>query len=159
VRSAVAQRDHQVRGLARHVQASRNPEPLQRLFLQEALTNRLQHRHLLPGPLDLALASIRQPDIFHITFFQFCDSQSAAPLVLKFRANNVREGDRKSVVVAGSLDPCSFLGAPPSCPEPVEGSISRERVFPTALPRLPLLPPRPDPPPYAARPRDPSFPK
>ena len=76
IRAAVAQRDHQVRGLAGHVKASGNAQALQRLLLDESLADLLQHGHLLRRPFDLALARIGKPDIFHIAFFQFCRSHS-----------------------------------------------------------------------------------
>ena len=77
--AAVAQGDHQVRGFAGHVQTSRNAQALKRLLLDEALADGFEHGHLLPGPFDLAFAGVSQPDILHITFFQFSDCQGLAP--------------------------------------------------------------------------------
>jgi hypothetical protein len=57
---AVPQRDGQVCGLGRDVQAGCDADPLQRPVLDELLANRLQDRHRLVGPFDPLLALVRQ---------------------------------------------------------------------------------------------------
>src|SRR2546423_10986599 len=48
--------------ISSHVQASRSTQALQRLFTREAFANEFEHRHLLRGPLDLALAGVRSEE-------------------------------------------------------------------------------------------------
>ena len=79
VRTAVAKRDHKIRGFAGDVQACGNAQPLERLLLNKTLANDLQHRHLLLGPLNLALASIGQRNILYIALLEFCCSHKCAP--------------------------------------------------------------------------------
>ncbi len=80
VRAAVAKGYHQVGSFAGDVQASGNAQSLQRLFFDEALANDLQHRHLLLCPLDLALASVGQRNVFYIALLDFCGrSHKRAP--------------------------------------------------------------------------------
>src|SRR5712671_7293890 len=66
------------------VQASRRAQSLQRLLFRKTLANDFKHRHLLRGPLDLALAGIRQGNILDVTFLHFRDSHSDAPRMRSF---------------------------------------------------------------------------
>src|SRR5713101_6493436 len=77
--ATIAQRNHQVGGFAGHVQTSGNTQALERLLLDEALADRFEHGHLLPGPLDLALAGVGQSNVLHVPFFQFSGCQNLAP--------------------------------------------------------------------------------
>src|SRR5262249_23038677 len=86
IRAAVAQRNHQVRSFASDVETRGNAKPLERLLLDEAFTNGLEHGHLLPGPFDLALAGVSQAQVLYITFFHFSGCQCAAPLILSLES-------------------------------------------------------------------------
>ena len=63
----IAQRDHQVGGLAGHVQAGGNALAGQRLGLDELLADGLQHGHELERPVRAPLAQIRQGNILDVT--------------------------------------------------------------------------------------------
>ena len=66
------------------MQTSGNAQALQRLLLDEALADELQHGHLLRRPFDLAFTRVGKPDIFHITLFEFCRSHCWTPRDLDF---------------------------------------------------------------------------
>src|SRR5271165_754620 len=61
------------------METSGNTQPLQRLLLDEALADVLQHRHLLRRPFDLALARVGKANILHITLLEFCCRHSCSP--------------------------------------------------------------------------------
>ena len=50
----VTEGEHEVGGLGGDVETGGDRQPFQRLFLEKALPDRLQHRHPAPGPLDAA---------------------------------------------------------------------------------------------------------
>ena len=66
VRAALLQRAHQVRGLARDVQARGDAVARERLLGREALADRGQDRHLPVGPLDPVDAFRREREILDV---------------------------------------------------------------------------------------------
>ncbi len=66
VGAAGLQRPHQVRGLARHVQAGRDPVAGERLLGLEAVADRREHRHVPVGPGDSAHALGRERQVFYV---------------------------------------------------------------------------------------------
>ena len=72
VGAAIAKSDHEVRGFASDVKARGNTETLERLVLDETLTDGLQHRHLLLRPFDFAFAGVGQRNILYIALLEFC---------------------------------------------------------------------------------------
>src|SRR5260370_1117777 len=137
LRLRVIHRNDRIRRLARHMKTRRSTQALQRLLLRKPLANDLEHRHLLRRPLDLALPSIRQRNIFHVAFFHFRDSQSGAPRIeiLKFPMPKLKRWIRLDYVAA-------TLGSrlPPPLRRP------RWSSTPTPQPS-PDRPPPPSPPP------------
>ena len=87
ISAAIAESDHQVGGFAGDVETRGNAQTLQRLLLDEALANDLQHRHLLLRPLDFAFAGFGQRNIFYVALFEFCYRHRLAP----FRVAEIRE--------------------------------------------------------------------
>ena len=65
--ASIAQTNREVRSLGGHVQASGNPNALQRLVLDEFLADDLQNFHRLVGPVNPLLAQIGQVQILHVT--------------------------------------------------------------------------------------------
>src|SRR5205085_6347718 len=66
VGTAIAQRDAEVGGLSRDVQASTDAHALERLRLDEFLANGLQDLHGLVGPLDALLAEVGELDVLYV---------------------------------------------------------------------------------------------
>src|SRR6202022_4504770 len=64
--AAGSQRDGQVGRLAGDVQATGEPQSLQRAFLLEALTDEAEDWHLQPGPLDEALPGVCQAEVGYV---------------------------------------------------------------------------------------------
>jgi len=69
VGAAVPQRDREVRGLRRDVQATGEAHAPQRLLFGEALADRADHGHLARRPLDAPDALFRQPRVANITLY------------------------------------------------------------------------------------------
>ena len=64
--SPVPQRDRQVGGLRGDVQADREPLALEGLLLQEAAADLIEHRHLVPGPLDPLLSGLGEAEVLDV---------------------------------------------------------------------------------------------
>ncbi len=60
------ERQHQHRGLGRHVQARAEADALERLLLGEALADLAEDGHELLGPLDLEPARRREREVLHV---------------------------------------------------------------------------------------------
>ena len=80
--AAGLQRLHEVGGLGGDVQAGGKAQAFERLFLFETFLDLLEHRHLLPGPLDTVAAAGRQFDVFYVVCDRHilsCISRMQAP--------------------------------------------------------------------------------
>ena len=62
------QRQHQVGGLAGHVEAGRDAQPGERLLLPEAVADEEQHGHLTGRPVDQSLAFLGQRTVLYVAF-------------------------------------------------------------------------------------------
>src|SRR5215472_1030292 len=105
VGAGIAKGDHEVGGFTGHVKARGNAQASERLLLDEALADLLENGHLLRGPFDLALAGIGKPDVFHITFFEFCRGHC---VLLEYRDNGIKSKLRQN---SGGIVPASEAAA------------------------------------------------
>src|SRR5712664_4603010 len=94
---------HQVGRLARHVEAGRELESLERLLLSEAGTDQSQNRHLALGPVDEVLALLGKVQVFDVAAFG-ADFQVCCSLLVHNFADHFDVGKALSPAQALELD-------------------------------------------------------
>src|SRR5579872_4462181 len=95
--AACGERDHEVGGLRRDVQARTHAQPAQRLCLCEPLADGFEHGHALTGPCDASLAHRGKRWILHIRRVRcgaYLGRQSTSPRALCKPSMAVSQADR-----------------------------------------------------------------